>query len=167
MFMNPGFYKKDSQSLLYAPLTVQHKDYVLLASKRDEYEYPMHGWTWYESQAAAYASEGLEVPLNLTNEIISELSSLPDWAGLINALTDSQLLMAYMSLKERGPLLLSRLNGLRDGSTLFQGSNDSLLSIWNFELVQFDEPTVNAMNQAFEINNVPLNLSPDGTLSVA
>lgn len=165
--MNPGFYKKDNQLLLYAPLAVQHKDYVLLASKRNEYEYPIHGWTWYDSEAAAYAAEGLEVPLNSTSEIISELSSLPDWGGLINALTDSQLLLAYMNLKERGPLLLSRLNGLRDGSVLFEGSDDSLLSIWNFDLVEFDEPTVNAINQAFEMNNVPLKLSSDGTLSVA
>jgi hypothetical protein len=44
-----GFYKKDEEgNSLYAPNFVDHPNYTLNKENKDDYEYPIDGWTWYD-----------------------------------------------------------------------------------------------------------------------
>lgn len=45
-----GFYKLEDENWLYAPTFVYGPNYVLLREKKDTYEYPIEGWTWYDEQ---------------------------------------------------------------------------------------------------------------------
>ena len=51
--MTKGFYKKQNDELLYAPNIIEGNGYVLLAQEKDTYEYPIDGWSWFESQEMA------------------------------------------------------------------------------------------------------------------
>ena len=51
--MTSGFYKKDNEELLYAPNIVEGNGFVLVAQDKDQYEYPVDGWTWFESEEEA------------------------------------------------------------------------------------------------------------------
>lgn len=51
--MTEGFYKKQSEELLYAPTIIEGNNYVLLAQDKDAYQYPVDGWSWFESQEMA------------------------------------------------------------------------------------------------------------------
>lgn len=48
-----GFYTID---LRYAPTAVHGPGFSLLASEKDNYTYPIYGWTWYASRADAVAA---------------------------------------------------------------------------------------------------------------
>jgi len=45
-----GFYKRDpdSKELLFAPNGVYGPGFTLLAERREEYSFPVDGWTWLE-----------------------------------------------------------------------------------------------------------------------
>ena len=47
--MTQGFYKKQNDELLYAPNIIEGNGYVLLAQDKDAYQYPVDGWSWFES----------------------------------------------------------------------------------------------------------------------
>lgn len=51
--MNPGFYKVESDMLLHSPTTVESAEYYLTSERPDEHEYPVDGWSWFESEEAA------------------------------------------------------------------------------------------------------------------
>jgi hypothetical protein len=51
--MTHGFYKKQNEELLYAPNIVEGDGYVLLAQDKDTYQYPVDGWSWFDSEEAA------------------------------------------------------------------------------------------------------------------
>lgn len=51
--MSAGFYKADNGILLYAPEQVSGPDYDLFSYARDTYTYPVHGWTWFDTEQAA------------------------------------------------------------------------------------------------------------------
>jgi hypothetical protein len=52
--MKLGFYKKqEDNEMLYAPNIVEGNSYVLVAQNKDQYEYPVDGWTWFESEEEA------------------------------------------------------------------------------------------------------------------
>jgi hypothetical protein len=51
--MESGFYKADDGELLFAPNAVHNANYTLQRELADTYEYPVDGWTWYESRDAA------------------------------------------------------------------------------------------------------------------
>lgn len=51
--MTAGFYKKQDGQLLYGSHTVEGNGYVLLAQDKDQYEYPIDGWIWFESEEEA------------------------------------------------------------------------------------------------------------------
>jgi hypothetical protein len=51
--MTEGFYKKQNEELLYGPNIVEGSGYVLLAQEKDSYQYPVDGWSWFESEEAA------------------------------------------------------------------------------------------------------------------
>ena len=51
--MTAGFYKKQEDAILYAPNIVEGNGYVLAAQDKDQYEYPVDGWFWFESEDEA------------------------------------------------------------------------------------------------------------------
>lgn len=51
--MTEGFYKKQNDELLYAPNIIEGNGYVLLVQDKDAYQYPVDGWSWFESEEAA------------------------------------------------------------------------------------------------------------------
>jgi hypothetical protein len=51
--MTEGFYKKDNEELLYAPNIVEGNGFVLVKQDKDQYDYPVDGWTWFESKEEA------------------------------------------------------------------------------------------------------------------
>jgi hypothetical protein len=51
--MTAGFYKKQSDQLLYAPNIVEGNGYLLVAQDKDQYEYPIDQWFWFESEQDA------------------------------------------------------------------------------------------------------------------
>ena len=48
-----GFYKNYSGHLIYGPTCISHKDFELLREKKDEYQYPVDGWYWFDSEKDA------------------------------------------------------------------------------------------------------------------
>lgn len=48
-----GFYKYQDEQLFYAPNYVEGQGYVLIADYRDQHEYPIDGWYWFESEEEA------------------------------------------------------------------------------------------------------------------
>ena len=53
--MTAGFYKKENDQLYYAPNIIEGDGYVLVAQDKDQYEYPIDGWTWFDSEEEAKA----------------------------------------------------------------------------------------------------------------
>lgn len=47
-----GFYKLDGL-LLYGPNFVLNKDYELRKETKDEHQYPVDGWYWFDSEEEA------------------------------------------------------------------------------------------------------------------
>lgn len=43
-----GFYKQDGTEWFYAPNFVYNKTFELLKESKDQYNYPVDGWTWYD-----------------------------------------------------------------------------------------------------------------------
>jgi len=58
--MTAGFYKTENDTILYAPNIVEGDGYVLVAQDKDQYEYPIHGWTWFDSEEEAKEFFNLE-----------------------------------------------------------------------------------------------------------
>lgn len=48
-----GFYKNDSGMLLHGKYYIMGGSYDLLREKKDEYEYPIHGWHWFDTEEDA------------------------------------------------------------------------------------------------------------------
>jgi hypothetical protein len=60
-----GFYKlyqgEDStMELSHAPNFVYAPNYTLLKENKDNYEYPVDGWSWFDSQEQAEQHYGIE-----------------------------------------------------------------------------------------------------------
>lgn len=49
----PGFYKNDSNILLYSPTTVESSGYYLSFHTKENYEYPVDGWYWFDDEIIA------------------------------------------------------------------------------------------------------------------
>ena len=49
----PGFYKKDNDTLLFAPNFVLNKTYRLKIEDKETYEYPVGGWSYFENEEKA------------------------------------------------------------------------------------------------------------------
>lgn len=69
--MIAGFYKKQEETLLYAPNIVEGDGYVLIIQEADQYEYPIDGWHWFETKEEAF--EKLQIILPTQEVIIEEL----------------------------------------------------------------------------------------------
>jgi hypothetical protein len=72
--MNSGFYKNDNGQLLYGPNFVLNKDYELKKENKDNYEYPVDGWYWFESEtdARVYFNMTINDQDSLTNNDYNE-----------------------------------------------------------------------------------------------
>ena len=49
----PWFYKNDNWLLLFAPNKVLNKDFTLSVDKKENYKYPIWGWSFYENETIA------------------------------------------------------------------------------------------------------------------
>jgi hypothetical protein len=50
-----GFYLSQDGGLAYGPNFVENKDFQLYRSEKDKYQYPVHGWHWFDSEEEARA----------------------------------------------------------------------------------------------------------------
>lgn len=57
-----GFYKIDGDTLHHAIESVFSKDWELHVDTRTEYEYPVAGWYWFDSEAEALSFFNLPLP---------------------------------------------------------------------------------------------------------
>ena len=57
--MSDGFYKREGDELLYGPTFVLNANYELRRELRDEYQYPVDGWSWFDSEEEARKALGL------------------------------------------------------------------------------------------------------------
>ena len=48
-----GFYKNDNGILLFGPNAIVSKDYSLFRELKDENQYPVDGWYWFNSEEEA------------------------------------------------------------------------------------------------------------------
>jgi hypothetical protein len=48
-----GFYKNDDGDLLHGQNYIMAGSYNLFASEKDNYQYPIHGWYWFENEQTA------------------------------------------------------------------------------------------------------------------
>lgn len=56
-----SFYKNDNGELLQADVYVHASTHKLLAESHDEYQYPVDGWWWFETEGEARVSLGVTV----------------------------------------------------------------------------------------------------------
>ena len=68
--MNSGFYKNDNGQLLYGPNFVLNKEYELRKENRNNYNYPVDGWVWFDNEDDAYVYFNIEKPIIHNNEEI-------------------------------------------------------------------------------------------------
>jgi len=64
-----GFYKfdPDSNILLYAPNAVYAPNFTLLKEQYMTYEYPIDGWSWFETRDDANVANGIKENLQIDN----------------------------------------------------------------------------------------------------
>lgn len=55
-----AFYKIEDGVLLVEPTSIVSLDYTLFADIHDEYEYPVYGWYWFDTEEEAKAFFGIE-----------------------------------------------------------------------------------------------------------
>ena len=49
-----GFYKLDGEIVLHGPNFVLNANYELRAETKDNHEYPVDGWYWFDTEEDAY-----------------------------------------------------------------------------------------------------------------
>lgn len=57
-----GFYKNDDGMILYGPNYVEGGSYNIYRQNKDEYNYPISGWYWFDSKEEAYSFWGIPLP---------------------------------------------------------------------------------------------------------
>lgn len=58
-----GFYKKENDNLIYSQNLVLNSEYQLLKELKDEYNYPIDGWYWFDSEDDVYVFFNIEKPI--------------------------------------------------------------------------------------------------------
>lgn len=48
-----AFYKLDEGQLFEAPTAVESLHYAIYVERKDEYEYPVYGWYWFDTKEDA------------------------------------------------------------------------------------------------------------------
>lgn len=54
-----GFYKLDGETVLHGPNFVLNANYELRKETKDNHEYPVDGWYWFDNDAEAYEFFGV------------------------------------------------------------------------------------------------------------
>jgi hypothetical protein len=49
-----GFYKLDGETVLHGPNFVLNANYELRKETKDNHEYPVDGWYWFDTEEDAY-----------------------------------------------------------------------------------------------------------------
>jgi hypothetical protein len=57
-----GFYKLDGKTVLHGPNFVLNANYELRAETKDDHEYPIDGWYWFDIAEEAYQFFGVDLP---------------------------------------------------------------------------------------------------------
>ena len=57
-----GFYKLDGEMVLHGPNFVLNATYELRKETKDEHQYPVDGWYWFDTDEEAYAFFDVELP---------------------------------------------------------------------------------------------------------
>lgn len=58
--MSAGFYKFEGGAMYYGPNFVLDSNYELRLETKDEHEYPVDGWYWFDDASEARAFWGIE-----------------------------------------------------------------------------------------------------------
>ena len=58
-----GFYKLSGETLFYGPTAIHNAAYELHAETHEEHDYPIDGWTWFDSREEACAAYGYVEPV--------------------------------------------------------------------------------------------------------
>jgi hypothetical protein len=66
--MTSGFYKFDNE-LMYGPNYVLAPSFQLYRENKDEYEYPLDGWYWFDSEDEANRFFGIVPDLDTEKDI--------------------------------------------------------------------------------------------------
>ena len=89
---NQGFYKKEDTQILYAPNIVEGPSYVLIASDKDSYDYPVDGWIWAQSEADAISY------FETASETVTPFDVQPENYKLAAGKTDEEEFMKLVTL---------------------------------------------------------------------
>lgn len=60
--MTSGFYKYESENLLYGPNFVYNENYTLLREEAQTIDFPIDGWHWFDSIEDACGFFNISVP---------------------------------------------------------------------------------------------------------
>jgi hypothetical protein len=60
--ISSGFYKYESNNMLFGPNFVKNNQYELTKENKEEFEYPVDGWYWFDSEDKAYEFFNIEKP---------------------------------------------------------------------------------------------------------
>jgi hypothetical protein len=58
-----SFFKNDNGQVLEGPNFVIAPTFELRAATKNDYNYPIEGWYWFDTDVEAYAFFGLEMPV--------------------------------------------------------------------------------------------------------
>jgi hypothetical protein len=153
-----GFYKKDNDSLLYAPNWVQSKDYTLIRSDKDKYSYPIDGWSWFDDAATAYTANGLPVPNSGDIAIQTQIASDVDWEGFknhldTNGIYEQMLDIDFSVATDAFQAISFILGGIETGDNIRQ------INIFYQVFVQKSPPElIKALSDAIARFNIPIEL---------
>jgi hypothetical protein len=150
-----AFYKSDGTTILKAPNFVAAPSYTLEATEKDDYDLPVDGWYWFESDPEASTFFGIPIG-------IEERLSNP-WAAFVDGLPPDVSAIVTVG----NPLVMARLLRLESGRTEFKGASDSLITAWNTALPALSADQINALNTLATQHSIPLVLNPDGSMEVA
>jgi hypothetical protein len=154
-----GFYKKDNDSLLYAPNWVQSKDYTLIRNDKGKYNYPVDGWAWFDDAASAYAANGLSLPSPGDIAIQAQIASNADWEGFkshldTNGIYEQMLAVDFSVATDAFQAISFILGGIETGDNIRQ------INIFYQVFKQKSPPElIKALSDAIAQFNVPIQIS--------
>jgi hypothetical protein len=67
-----GFYKQEGQEVFHGPYLVYNQNYMLAREEKDNLNYPIDGWYWFDSIEEAYTFFGLEYKEPIQNPHFEE-----------------------------------------------------------------------------------------------
>jgi hypothetical protein len=155
---NSGFYKKDNDSLLFAPNWVQSKEYTLTRSDKDKYTYPIDGWAWFDDAASAYTANDLPIPNSGDIAIQTQIASDANWEGFkshldTNGIYEQMLEVDFSVATDAFQAISFILGGIEVADNIRQ------INIFYQVFVQKSPPElVKTLNESIARFNIPINI---------